>query len=285
MDQNDREHIYASVAQALSEDIGGGDVTARLIPSAQCINARVTAKEAGVVCGRPWFDRVFAALDPNVAVEWSVQDGDEVEDGQTICALSGPARPILTGERSALNFLQTLSGTATITRRYASAIADTGCRILDTRKTLPGLRHAQKYAVRTGGGQNHRHGLYDAVLIKENHIDAAGGIGAAVASARRLSPGLSVEIEVENLAQLDAALTAGADTVMLDNFDLDGLREAVRIVAGHSGPRPMLEASGNVTLAGLAKIAATGVHFISVGALTKNVRALDLSMRTTQLKT
>lgn len=284
MDPREIENIYETVARALSEDIGGGDVTARLIPADQQAHARVVAREDGVICGRAWFDRVFAALDPNVTVTWQVEDGDIVSDDQLVCTLRGPARPILTGERTALNFLQTLSGTATLARAYADTIRDFPCQILDTRKTVPGLRAAQKYAVRKAGGRNHRHGLYDAVLIKENHIQAAGGIRPAVATARALSPGLVVEVEVENLAQLREALAAAADTVMLDNFDLDGLRAAVELVAGHDGPRPKLEASGNVTRETLPDIAATGVDFVSIGALTKHVRALDLSMRFAELE-
>jgi nicotinate-nucleotide pyrophosphorylase (carboxylating) len=282
MNDNEYEHVFESVARALSEDIGGGDVTARLIPAATQGHATVTAKEAGVVCGQRWFDRVFAALDPNVTVSWLVRDGDEVTAGTRLCDVRGNARVLLTGERTALNFLQTLSGTATVTRRYAAAIADFPCAVLDTRKTLPGLRLAQKYAVRIGGGKNHRFGLYDAVLIKENHIAAAGSIAAAVQTARATAPSLTVEVEVETLGQLDEALVAAADIVMLDNFTLEQMRLAVEAVERFDGARPGIEVSGDVTLERMPEIAATGVDFISCGALTKNVRALDLSMRMIQ---
>lgn len=285
MDTHDTEQIFEAVARALSEDIGGGDATAQLVPAEQRAHARVIAREPGVICGRAWFDRVFAALDPNVSVSWSVADGDGVAAGQPICELHGLARPILTGERTALNFLQTLSGTATLARQYADALRGTGCEVLDTRKTIPGLRGAQKYAVRTGGGRNHRFGLYDAVLIKENHIAAAGGIALAIDAARRRFPALGVEVEVENLSQLDEALAGAADTVMLDNFTLDDMRAAVAAVRARDGARPKLEVSGNVSLGNLADIAATGVDLVSVGALTKNVRALDLSMRFASLET
>lgn len=271
--------MFDAVARALSEDIGGGDVTAALIPPENEGLAHVIAKEAGVLCGTAWFDRVFAALDPNVSVAWQAGDGVTVAAGDEICRISGNARILLTGERTALNFLQTLSGTATVTRAYARALAGTTCRILDTRKTLPGLRLAQKYAVRVGGGTNHRIGLYDMVLIKENHIASAGSIAAAVSRARAQSPSLPVEVEVENLAQLDEVLEARADRVMLDDFTMDDLHKAVARVKAHGGAGPAIEVSGNVTLETLPDIAATGVDFISSGALTKHVRALDLSMR------
>ncbi|MFK7885382.1 MAG: carboxylating nicotinate-nucleotide diphosphorylase [Gammaproteobacteria bacterium] len=271
--------MFEAVARALSEDIGGGDVTAALIPADRAARARVVVKEHGVLCGRPWFDRVFAALDPNVTVTWHIEDGTDVAPGDVACELAGNARILLTGERTALNFLQTLSGTATTTRRYAQALSGYDCDILDTRKTLPGMRLAQKYAVRTGGGSNHRFGLYDVVLIKENHIAAAGSIQNAVDRARQLWPGLKVEVEVENLDELGQVLAAQADTVMLDDFSLSDMTKGVALVQASDGARPTIEVSGNVTIERLPEIAATGVDFISSGALTKHVRALDLSMR------
>lgn len=273
------DDIARCVKQAIEEDLGSGDVTASLIPRGATIEADVVAREDGVLCGRAWFDEVYAQIDARVAINWRCEDGDALAANEPVCSLAGRARSILTGERTALNFLQTLSGTATVTRRYADALSGTECRVLDTRKTLPGLRRAQKYAVRCGGGTNHRMGLYDAVLIKENHIAAAGGVGAAVESARSNAPGLPVEVEVETLAELDQALAAGADTIMLDNFDLDAMTAAVAAVRRFEGARPKLEASGNVTLERMGTIAQTGVDFVSVGALTKHVRALDLSMR------
>jgi nicotinate-nucleotide pyrophosphorylase (carboxylating) len=228
-----------------------------------------------VLCGTAWFEATFRALDPGVRIAWKAADGDRVPAGAQLCELAGEARALLTGERTALNFLQTLSGTATTARRFAEALQGTGCRVLDTRKTIPGLRAAQKYAVAVGGGTNHRMGLYDAILVKENHIAAAGGIAAAVATARRLSPGVKLEVEVETLAELDEALAAGADMALLDEFSLADMRTAVDRVAG----RMALEASGGVALEGLAAIAATGVGFVSVGALTKHLRAIDLSLR------
>lgn len=253
-------------------------MTAALVPAQQQVRARVLAREAAVLCGRAWFDAVFARLDPSVSVDWHATDGDRVAPDTVLCHVAGPARAVLTGERTALNFLQTLSATATETRRYVDAIAGTGCRILDTRKTLPGLRQAQKYAVRCGGGQNHRMGLYDMVLVKENHILAAGSIAAAVAAARRLSPGVSVEVEVESLAELEQAFAAGADLVMLDELSLDDMREAVKRRDAAPG-RARLEASGGVSLEAVRRIAETGVDYISVGGLTKHVAAIDLSMR------
>ena len=239
------------------------------------MRATVVAREACVLCGTAWFDAVYHALDPAVQVSWSARDGDRIAAGTTLCALEGPARALLTGERTALNFRQTLSGTATTAQRYAETLRGTRCRVLDTRKTIPGLRRAQKYAVAIGGGSNHRMGLYDAILIKENHIAAAGSIAAAVASARHRSPGVKVEVEVESLAELDQALAAGADMALLDEFTLADLRAAVDRVAG----RMLLEASGGIGLDALEATAATGVDFISVGALTKNLRAVDLSLR------
>ena len=264
-----------TVALALAEDVGAGDLTAALIPEDARAEATVISRETAVLCGAAWFDAVFRQLDPRVAIDWRAADGDRIEPNQVLCTLRGPARALLTGERTALNFLQMLSGTATLARRFADTVAGTGATILDTRKTLPGLRLAQKYAVRCGGCQNHRIGLFDAVLIKENHIMAAGSITNAIAAARRLHPGVTVEVEVENLAELEEALAAGPDIVMLDNFDLATMAEAVRIAGG----RVKLEASGNVSFDTVRQIAVTGVDYISIGGLTKDVRAVDLSMR------
>jgi len=265
--------IETVVRHALAEDIGCGDITARLIPADTEARARVIIREAAVLCGTAWFDEVFRQLDRRVQVVWQARDGERLRPGQTLCQLLGPARSLLSGERAALNFLQTLSATAT--RRYVDAIEGTGARLLDTRKTLPGLRTAQKYATACGGAQNHRMGLFDAFLIKENHILAAGGITQAVARAQKIAPGKPVEVEVENLDELRQALDAGADTVMLDNMDLATMREAVTLTAG----RGKLEASGNVNLDTIHAIAGTGVNYISVGAITKDVHAMDLSMR------
>ena len=264
-----------TVALALAEDVGGGDLTAALILQDAQAEATVISRESAVLCGVAWFDAVFRQLDPRIHIEWRAADGDRIEPDQRLCTLRGPARAMLTGERTALNFLQALSGTATLARRYADAVAGTGTTILDTRKTLPGLRLAQKYAVRCGGCQNHRIGLFDAVLIKENHIMAAGSITNAIATARRLHPGVTVEVEVENLAELDEALAARPDIIMLDNFPLATMTEAVRMTA----KRVKLEASGNVNFDTVRAIAETGVDYISIGGLTKDVRAVDLSMR------
>jgi len=264
-----------AVALALAEDVGSGDLTAALIPETAQAEATVISRERAILCGAAWFDAVFRQLDPRIAIEWRAADGDRVAPDQLLCALRGPARALLTGERTALNFLQALSGTATLARQFADTVAGTGATILDTRKTLPGLRLAQKYAVRCGGCQNHRIGLFDAVLIKENHIMAAGSITAAIAAARRLHPGVTVEVEVESLAELEEALAAGPDIVMLDNFDLGTMAEAVRVTAR----RVKLEASGNVNFDTVRQIAETGVDYISIGGLTKDVRAVDLSMR------
>jgi nicotinate-nucleotide pyrophosphorylase (carboxylating) len=266
------------VSRALREDIGSGDVTADLIPARQQAKAHVLCREPAVLCGAPWFDETFRQLDRQVRINWRIAEGAPAPANSIVCELSGPARPILTGERTALNFLQLLSATASVTRRYVEALAGTRCRILDTRKTIPGLRSAQKYAVRCGGGDNHRQGLYDMVLIKENHIAAAGSIGAAVSAARAQAPALRVEVEAENLAQLRQALDAHADLVMLDNFELATMASAVALNRAHERPA-LLEASGAVTLERIAAIAATGVDYISVGSLTKNVDAIDLSMR------
>lgn len=267
--------LRQTVQTALAEDIGGGDVTAALIPDTAVARAVVISREAAVLCGMAWFDAVFAELDRRIAIDWHFSDGDDVGANTRLCTLRGPARAMLTGERTALNFLQTLSGTATTARRYAQAVAGTGTQILDTRKTLPGLRQAQKYATAIGGCVNHRHGLYDGILIKENHIAAAGSITAAVERARQQETRLPIEVEVESLDELHEALAAGADIVLLDNFDLAMLRDAVQINAG----RATLEASGGISLDNVRSTAATGVDCISVGALTKHVRAVDLSMR------
>ena len=281
-----QQDVSRAVRAALLEDLGdalttldqpdaSADITAQLIPADRMASARVITREAGVFCGQPWVDEVFVQLGGDVKVEWKVQDGEVLSPNQELFRLHGPARLLLTGERNALNFVQTLSGVATLTARYVAELEGTDCRLLDTRKTIPGLRTAQKYAVTCGGGKNHRIGLYDAYLIKENHILACGGIAEAISEARHLNPGKPVEVEVESLTELEQALAAKADIVMLDNFDVTMMREAVAINQG----RAKLEVSGNVTLDTLAEFAATGVDFISVGALTKHVRALDLSMR------
>ncbi|HTE39261.1 MAG TPA: carboxylating nicotinate-nucleotide diphosphorylase [Steroidobacteraceae bacterium] len=271
--------IAASVAAALAEDIGTGDLTASLIAADKQGKARVISREQATLCGRAWFDEVFGQLDASIHVEWFAKDGDRIEPNQELCQLAGPARALLTGERTALNFLQTLSGTATVTSQYADAVAGTSCRILDTRKTLPGLRLAQKYAVLCGGGVNHRIGLFDAVLIKENHIIAAGSISAAAAQARKLAASRMVEVEVENLEELQQALSTDIDRVLLDNFTRADMIEAVSLNHKRTGRKIELEASGNMSIETLRSIAETGVDYISVGGLTKHVRAVDLSMR------
>jgi len=268
------EDMLHTVRAALNEDIGKGDITAALIPRQQTAKAVVICRENAVVCGQAWFNAVFAELDSRITVHWLVRDGDTIEDKQTLCTLSGPARPLLTGERTALNFLQTLSGTATIARRYAETVADLPVRILDTRKTIPGLRQAQKYAIRVGGCNNHRSGLYDGILIKENHIAAAGSISKAVRDASTANPDVMVEVEVENDEQMHQALDAGADRLLLDNYSLAAMTTAVQVVAG----RAELEASGGITLENLRETALTGVDFISIGTLTKDIYAIDLSM-------
>lgn len=270
--------LAQQVAAALREDVGTGDATARLVPESQLVRGEVVSREAAVICGAAWVRETFRQLDPRVSLEWCVAEGERIEADRTVLRIAGPARPVLTGERTALNFLQLLSGTATAARRFVDEVAGTGCAILDTRKTLPGLRSAQKYAVRCGGARNHRMGLYDMVLVKENHIAAAGSIAAAVASARRVSAGLAVEVEVETLAELDEALEAGADLIMLDDFTLEDMRRAVARVRGR-GASVKLEASGSANLKTVRATAQTGVDFISVGALTKHVHAIDLSMR------
>ncbi|MDR1853306.1 MAG: carboxylating nicotinate-nucleotide diphosphorylase [Azoarcus sp.] len=271
-----RIEIQRNVAAALAEDVGAGDLTALLVPENARASATVITRENAVVCGTAWFDATFAALTPEATVRWLVQDGDAVTAGQALCDVQAPARALLTAERTALNFLQLLSAVATATRRYVDAVAGTDARIVDTRKTLPGLRLAQKYAVTVGGGLNHRTGLYDGILVKENHIIAAGGVAEAVEAAHELAPqGVFVEIEVENLAELQTALDAGATMILLDNMSLAELRAAVDLTDG----RAVLEASGGVNLHTVRAIAETGVDRISVGGITKDVKALDLSLR------
>ncbi|MGH8301576.1 MAG: carboxylating nicotinate-nucleotide diphosphorylase [Steroidobacteraceae bacterium] len=266
------------VAAALREDVGAGDLTAQLVPDGQRVRGRVITREDVVLCGRPWAEETFRHLDAGIRLSWRAADGERVAAAAVIFEIEGHARPILTGERTALNFLQLLSATATQASRFAAAVAGTGCTVLDTRKTLPGLRTAQKYAVRCGGGRNHRMGLYDMVLIKENHIAAAGSVGAAVAAARRVAGGAKVEVEVESLQEFAEALRAGPDIVLLDDFSLEDLAAAVSL--NRSRGRPVaLEASGNVSLETVRTIAETGVDFVSSGGITKNVRAIDLSMR------
>lgn len=267
--------IDAQVRQALTEDIGDGDLTANLLPADARAHAEVITREAAVLCGQPWFDAVFRALDVEAELTWEAHDGERVQPGQRLCRIHGRLRELLSAERTALNYLQLLSGTASRARRYADLVAGLPVRILDTRKTLPGLRREQKYAVVCGGCHNHRMGLFDAILIKENHIGAAGSIGAAVAAARRLARGVPVEIEVESLDELEQALAAGVERVLLDNFGLPELRRAVERAAG----RTRLEASGGITRERLRVIAETGVDDISVGDLTKQVEAIDLSLR------
>ncbi len=269
------EYIAKVVTQALVEDIASGDITAELIGADVQARSRIVTREDGILCGTAFALEAFQQIDPSCHVEWAAQDGDAIAADSLVCTLSGPARALLTGERTALNFLQLLSGTASTAGQYAARVAHTGVKLLDTRKTVPGLRLAQKYAVTCGGCYNHRIGLFDAFLIKENHISAAGSIAKAVAAARDVAPDKPVEVEVENEAELEQALTAGADRIMLDNFTLEALRDAVSHTAGSAD----LEASGNVTDETLVAIAETGVDFISIGALTKHVRALDLSMR------
>ncbi len=270
--------LQARVETALAEDIGGGDLTAGLIPADRLGRASVITRETAIICGRPYVDASFAQVDPRVAIDWQVAEGDAVVAGQLLLRVAGPARALLTAERTALNFLQVLSATATAAHHYATLLAGTGCRVLDTRKTIPGLRTAQKYAVRVGGGNNHRFGLYDGILIKENHIMAAGGIAAAVQRARQLHGRARIEVEVESLEELREAIAAAADSALVDNFSLAGLREAVAV--NRAAGRPLqLEASGGINEQTIRRVAETGVDFISVGAITKHVRAIDLSMR------
>lgn len=279
MTTNWKDTVSETVALALKEDVQTGDATASLVPEDSVGLARVISREQGVVCGRPWFDEVFAQMSADVSVEWTVEEGSTVQPDSLLCRIKGPARPILTGERTALNFLQTLSGTASVTARYAHELRGTECQVLDTRKTLPGLRMAQKYAVDVAGGRNHRFGLYDAILIKENHIMSCGGIQEAIFKARELWPDLLLEIEVEDLEQFDIALEARPDVIMLDNFSIQQMKKAVAKSEFLGLERPKLEVSGNVEIDRLRLIAKTGVDFVSVGALTKHVQALDLSMR------
>jgi nicotinate-nucleotide pyrophosphorylase (carboxylating) len=271
-------HVSASVRGALAEDVGSGDVTAALVPAKQRADATIVTREGAVICGQPWVNEVFRQLDPGIVIEWHIAEGADATQDQILCALHGPARPLLTGERTALNFLQTLSAVASATRACAEVVAGTRTQILDTRKTIPGLRLAQKYAVRIGGGTNHRMGLYDGFLVKENHIVAAGGIGAAVRQARGQGSAVLLEVEVETLAQAEEAMTAGADRLLLDNFSVAQMREAVAL-RDRQSPHTTLEASGGIHFETLRAVAETGVDFISMGALTKNIRAVDLSMR------
>ena len=267
--------LARNVADALAEDIGDGDLTGRLVPADDLRDARIIVREDAVLCGVSWFDEVMRCVDPRIDVKWRYREGERMTADTTVCELRGPARALLTAERNAMNFLQLLSGVATVTRRYVDAIAHTQARILDTRKTLPGLRLAQKYAVRVGGGVNQRIALYDGILIKENHIAAAGGVGAAMEAALALDAGVSIQIEVETLAQLETALAHRAQSILLDNFTFDAMRDAVRITAG----RAVLEVSGGVNFDTVRTIAETGVDRISIGSLTKDVRATDYSMR------
>lgn len=263
----------AEIKPFLEEDIGSGDITAAIIPESMTAEAEVVTREDMVLCGRSWFDAVFKSLDANVKIDWLAAEGEAVGKNTLLCKLRGAARGLLTGERTALNLLQTLSATATVARQYADAVSGTGCKVLDTRKTIPGLRNAQKYAVACGGCYNHRIGLYDGVLIKENHIIAAGSIGAAIRAARELTP-VPVEVEVESMQEFLEAVAAKPDRIMLDNFSLEDMAAAVKLNVGIE-----LEASGNIDLNNIRSIAETGVDYISIGALTKNVRAVDLSMR------
>ena len=267
--------INSAVNAALDEDIGTGDVTAASFSNNETASAKVICREEAVLCGQQWFELVFYKLDPDVAIDWNVNDGDQLEKEVTVCTLGGSAQALLTGERTALNFLQTLSGTATKTKTYVDRIAGTNAQILDTRKTLPGMRYAQKYAVRCGGGKNHRMGLYDAILIKENHIATTGSVSKAVSEAKQKYPSIKLEVEVENAGQLKEALKSQTDVVLLDNFSLSELENAVAITDG----KKKLEASGNMTLENIREVAKTGVDYISIGAITKHVQAVDFSMR------
>ncbi|MEJ2142639.1 MAG: carboxylating nicotinate-nucleotide diphosphorylase [Gammaproteobacteria bacterium] len=270
-------YVRTQVAQALEEDVGDGDITAELIPKNKQTTAEVISREEAILCGKDWFNEVFRQVDSAIEIHWKKNDGDPIQSGQVLCELSGSARSLLTGERTALNFLQTFSGTSTLTNKYVRAIKDpeSATRILDTRKTSPGFRLGQKYAVHCGGGSNHRMGLYDMVLIKENHIIAAGSLKKAVEKAREYAPGFEIEVEVENIIELKQALQCGVTRILLDNMDIATLERAVEINEG----RAQLEASGNITIDKVSEIAATGVHFISIGAITKHIQAVDLSMR------
>ena len=274
-DEDLQKAFEANLLSALLEDVGTGDLTGQLVPADTRVKARVLVREEAVLCGAPWFEGVMRALDHSIRIEWNYAEGDLMEANSVVCMIDAPPRSLLTAERSALNFMQLLSGVATATRKYVEVVAGTNARILDTRKTVPGLRQAQKYAVRVGGGQNQRLALYDGILIKENHIAAAGGIPAVLAAARGLRAGVDIQIEVESLEQLLEALEHGAKSVLLDNFDLDGMREAVKVNAG----RALLEVSGGVSLESVREIAATGVDRVSIGRLTKDVSAVDFSMR------
>lgn len=270
-----QHQITSQVSQALAEDIGSGDITAQLIPSDENIKANVITREDAILCGKAWVEEVFKQLDQSVEISWFAEEGEQLNANQKIFSLSGNARSILTGERCALNFLQSLSYTATVSREYAQLVADTKLTVLDTRKTIPGWRLAQKYAVTVGGAQNHRIGLYDAFLIKENHIMAAGSIENAIKQAQTIAPGKTIEVETESLAEVEQAVTAGADIIMLDNFSLSMMEEAVATY----GSKVKFEASGNMTKQDLLDVANTGVDFVSVGALTKHLHAIDLSLR------
>ena len=271
--------IIANVSAALQEDLGSGDKTAELVPETTTASAIVICREAMTLAGQPWVDEVYRQLDPEVEIQWLANDGDHLPADSEICVLNGAARSLLSGERTALNFLQTLSATATTTSRYVNAVAESKATILDTRKTIPGLRLAQKYAVRCGGGSNHRVGLFDAILIKENHITSAGGVEAAIRAAKEQHSNLPIEVEVESVTELQDALRAGADRLLLDNFDIEDLQRAVDVNHREGNPPAELEASGGISLDEIDKVAETGVNYISVGALTKNVNAIDLSMR------
>lgn len=274
------EEIRKNVSLALAEDIGAGDLTASLVPADKILLASVISREQAVICGAAWFEECFRQLAPGIEISWLIQEGETVEADQKLCEIKGNARALLTAERTALNFLQLLSAVATHTRRYVDAISGTAAVIVDTRKTFPGLRFAQKYAVKCGGGNNHRFGLYDGMLIKENHIIAAGGIEPALRAAKEIAPAdVFIQIEVETLAELQQALTAGASMILLDNFDLESLQAAITLKRQLTSQQVILEASGNITLANVRTVAETGVDRISIGSLTKDVKALDLSMR------
>lgn len=269
------DSLENTVTTALQEDIQGGDLTAELIPITIQAEAKILCRESAILCGRPWFDEVFRQIDDSIQIEWLAEEGDEIAENQTLCLITGPAQRILTAERTALNFLQTLSATATSTAQYTALLKGSRTQLLDTRKTIPGLRLAQKYAVACGGGKNHRMGLYDAILIKENHIMAAGSILNAVTTAKQNHPDITVEVETENLDEVQQALNAKADIIMLDNFSLEMMKQAVEMVAR----KAKLEVSGNVELQHLSKLVDTQVDFISTGAITKNIKAIDMSMR------
>lgn len=276
------DNIADIVEKALAEDVGSGDLTAQLVPAERQARAQVISRESAVLCGQAWFDETFRQLDSSCRIRWQAEDGQQIAQNQVLCTIEGPARPVLTAERTALNFLQTLSGTASLVRRYVDKVRGTNTQILDTRKTIPGLRAAQKYAVRCGGGTNHRHGLYDGILVKENHIMAAGSIADAVRAAFQLGADVPVQVEAENLAQVEEALQAGADMILLDNFPIHQVNTAVRLRQRFrlpNGSYPLFEASGNIDLSNVRLVADAGVDRISIGSLTKHVNAIDLSMR------